>query len=66
MTESLHFTLFFSALSDARALIRDGLPLKIRCNKAAPSDENASISQECSIQWQEVNSLLEDEIGRMR
>lgn len=29
-------------------------------------EDNSKISRECSLQWQEVNSLLEDEIGRMR
>lgn len=32
---------------------------------AAPED-HAKLSRERSLQWQEVNSLLEDEIGRMR
>ena len=34
---------------------------------AKPSEgDHAKISRERSLQWQEVNSLLEDEIGRMR
>jgi len=28
--------------------------------------DTVKTSRECSLQWQEVNSLLEDEIGRMR
>jgi len=29
-------------------------------------EDHAKLSRERSLQWQEVNSLLEDEIGRMR